>query len=71
MYIVVQGGKPVPEAVKQGVETPGKSKGGAGKAKAAADEAASAGKAGVSNVSSKAKSNPQFEAFIRRARGGK
>ncbi len=56
-----QAPKPVPEAVKQGVETvqdKGKKK-------------AEKGEASASKVSQKATSNPQFEAFIRRIRGGK
>ena len=58
MYLLYQAPKPVPEAVKQGVETPGKkSKGG--------DEG------GGKVTANKATSSPQFEAFIRRIRGGK
>lgn len=56
-----QGGKPVPEAVKQGVETVQDK----GKKKAAKGEAS------ASKASTKATSSPQFEAFIRRIRGGK
>ncbi len=59
-----QGAKPVPEAVKQGVETSGK--------KAAKGAATAAkGEASASKASTKATSSPQFEAFIRRIRGGK
>ncbi|DBB03459.1 TPA: hypothetical protein ACH3X3_010813 [Trebouxia sp. C0006] len=59
-----QAPKPVPEAVKQGVETSGK--------KAAKGAATAAkGEASASKASTKATSSPQFEAFIRRIRGGK
>ncbi|DBA68728.1 TPA: hypothetical protein ACH3X2_013425 [Trebouxia sp. C0005] len=56
-----QAPKPVPEAVKQGVETPQDK----GKKKAAKGEAS------ASKAATKATSSPQFEAFIRRIRGGK
>lgn len=58
---LLQGGKPVPEAVKQGVETV-QDKG---------KKAAAKGEAGVSKVSTQKPGSPQFEAFIRRIRGGK
>lgn len=61
-----QAPKPVPEAVKQGVESVGKSSGGKGDSGAKG----SAKKGGVS-VASKDQGNPQFEGFIRRLRGGK
>lgn len=54
--------KPVPEAVKQGVESVGKSKGGKGDA---------GGKSAGVSIASKDQGNPQFEGFIRRLRGGK
>ena len=69
MSLLFQAPKKVPEAVKQGVETPqdkGK-KGKKGGSAAAAPDASSSATASAS----KAKSNPQFEAFIRRVRGGK
>jgi hypothetical protein len=63
-----QAPKPVPEAVKQGVETPQDKN----KKKAAKGEATAAkGEASASKASTKATSSPQFEAFIRRIRGGK
>ncbi len=63
-----QAAKPVPEAVKQGVETPQDKN----KKKAAKGEATAAkGEASASKASTKATSSPQFEAFIRRIRGGK
>jgi len=58
-----QAPKPVPEAMKQGVESVGKSTGGK-------SEGGGKSKGSVS-VASKDQGNPQFEAFIRRARGGK
>ena len=61
----LQAGKPVPEAVKQGVETPSKG-GGAGKSAGGKSK-----KASSAIAASKAEGNPQFEGFIRRLRGGK
>ena len=60
--------KGVPEAVKQGVETPQDKSG-----KKKKDEVLPKGAASSSAAESaqKAKSSPQFEAFLRRARGGK
>lgn len=61
---MLQAPKPVPEEVKQGVETPDKSAAGksaGGKSK----------KASSALVASKAGGNEQFEGFIRRLRGGK
>lgn len=58
--------KGVPEAVKQGVETPQDK---SGKKKEVLPKGAASSSAG--EAAQKAKSSPQFEAFLRRARGGK
>ena len=65
----MQAPKPVPEAVKQGVETPQDK--GTGKKSKKGGEAAVDSAASGSKSAAKAISNPQFEAFTRRLRGGK
>ena len=55
--------------MKQGVETPQDKSG--KKKKGAAEEPVPKGAATGPASAQKAKSSPQFEAFIRRARGGK
>ena len=66
---MLQGNKGVPEAVKQGVETPQDK--GSKKKKGGDDEPVPKGAATGAASAQKAKSSPQFEAFLRRARGGK
>ena len=56
--------------MKQGVETP-QDKSGKKKKKGGDDEPLPKGAASGAASAQKAKSSPQFEAFLRRARGGK
>ncbi|KAL3155742.1 hypothetical protein ABBQ32_012760 [Trebouxia sp. C0010 RCD-2024] len=62
-----EGNRGVPEAQKQGVETPQDK---SGKKKKGGDDTPKGAATGPASAQ-KAKGSPQFEAFIRRARGGK